>query len=207
MLNLPHDVVGRHTSLQDLRRDRMEVRPRPPCSGAEQLEDLVGWQVEPFDQNPFRLFDHDPGCEPNTKVLVLFLEVGDARPQLRQLVAQRTRLAPFAWIELLSDLSAGADFRNEYKSVVRLDDPLDLRKLVPRQNEEPVSVRADVLVLLDGERDLLVARLVHAFADECCEGRVPRQVFGSLVDLAEQALVLGRTFTLTGFAHLSQLLR
>jgi len=49
MLNLSHDVVRRHARLQDLGCDRMDVRPRAPCGGAKQLEDLVGWQVETLD--------------------------------------------------------------------------------------------------------------------------------------------------------------
>jgi hypothetical protein len=41
----------------------VDVPLRAPRCRPEQFEDVLGWQVEPLDQDAFGLLDDDPGRE------------------------------------------------------------------------------------------------------------------------------------------------
>src|SRR5438067_91655 len=94
-----------------------------------------------------------------------------------------------ARIHVLGNLLAGAGLADHEIPVGLLDDLVDVRCVVPGENDEAVRLGPDVLVLLDRHRDPLVAGLVAALADELREGGVHRDVLDALVDLAEEALI------------------
>jgi hypothetical protein len=67
---------------------------------------------------------------------------------------------------------------------------------VAGQDQEPIRVAADGLVLLEGGRDTFQAFSIGALADKPHETGVRGQVLDPLIDLPKEALVLGCAFAL-----------
>jgi predicted nucleotidyltransferase len=61
MADLALDVVGGHACLQDLFGQLVDVASGAPRRHTQQLEDVLGRQVDPLDEDALRLLDHDPG--------------------------------------------------------------------------------------------------------------------------------------------------
>jgi hypothetical protein len=92
-------------------------------------------------------------------------------------------------IKATGDNCAAAELADHDKRVSDLDDLLDGGSRMAGENKETVRVRANLLVLLERHRYLLIAFVIHALADEGRQRRRRGKIFDPLIDLAKKALI------------------